>query len=73
MTSFFHGQRLDSRAEDRTSDKEDLIQPGIIQLELRVGQLYVYPDWVQTMTYPFDGEGQRQWIGATVRCEERAS
>ncbi|CAJ1342968.1 unnamed protein product [Effrenium voratum] len=51
---------------DRTTDKDDLVQPGIIQLELRVGQLYVFPDWVQTITYPFEGPGQRRWIAATV-------
>ena len=32
--------------KDRTTDKDDLVQPGIIQLELRVGQLYVFPDFV---------------------------
>jgi len=51
---------------DRTTDKDDLVQPGIIQLELRVGQLYVFPDFVQTLTYPFNGEGKRRWIKATV-------
>ncbi|CAK9033834.1 unnamed protein product [Durusdinium trenchii] len=55
---------------DRTTDKDDLVQPGIIQLELRVGQLYVFPDWVQTLTYPFDGEGKRQWITACVSLSE---
>lgn len=45
---------------DRTTDKDDLVQPGIIQLELRVGQLYVFPDWVQTLTYPFEGSGERR-------------
>ncbi|CAJ1452000.1 unnamed protein product [Effrenium voratum] len=57
---------------DRTTDKDDLVQPGIIQLELRVGQLYVFPDWVQTITYPFEGPGQRRWIAATVALTEKS-
>ncbi|CAE7533351.1 unnamed protein product [Symbiodinium natans] len=55
---------------DRTTDKDDLVQPGIIQLELRLGQLYVFPDWVQTLTYPFEGPGERRWIAATVALAE---
>ncbi|CAE7650501.1 unnamed protein product [Symbiodinium pilosum] len=58
---------------DRTTDKDDLVQPGIIQLELRVGQLYVFPDWVQTLTYPFEGNGERRWIVATVALLEAKS
>eukprot|EP00435_Cladocopium_sp_Y103_P011125 s2624_g2.t2 len=54
---------------DRTTDKDDLVQPGIIQLELRVGQLYVFPDFVQTLTYPFNGEGKRRWIKATMSLD----
>eukprot|EP00434_Breviolum_minutum_P016682 symbB.v1.2.014706.t1/scaffold1080.1/size139481/2 len=56
---------------DRTTDKDDLVQPGIIQLELRVGQLYVFPDFVQTLTYPFPGEGTRRWIEATIALTEK--
>ncbi|CAE7365568.1 hypothetical protein AK812_SmicGene39128 [Symbiodinium microadriaticum] len=58
---------------DRTTDKDDLVQPGIIQLELRVGQLYVFPDWVQTLTYPFEGSGERRWIVATGSRMKRPS
>ncbi|CAE8616225.1 unnamed protein product [Polarella glacialis] len=55
---------------DRTSDQADFIQPGIIQLELVVGYLYVFPQWVQTLTYPFEGAGERKWIAGTVALQD---
>lgn len=51
---------------DRTTDKNDLIHPGILQLELHTGFLYVFPQRFQYLTYPFEGPGERKWIAATV-------
>lgn len=55
---------------DRTTDFHDLIQPGIIQCELATGYLYVFPQWLQGYTYPFDGPGERKWIAANVALFE---
>lgn len=51
---------------DTATDRENLVQPGIIQCELTMGYLYVFPQWVNHYTYPFDGAGERRWIGANV-------
>jgi len=51
---------------DKTTDREDLVQPGIILCELANGFLFVYPQWLQSLTWPFDGESERRWIGANV-------
>lgn len=51
---------------DRTTDRDDLVQPGIVQCELSVGFLYVFPQWLQHLTYPFEGPGERRWVRANV-------
>mmetsp|Transcript_64577 Transcript_64577/g.192367 ORF Transcript_64577/g.192367 Transcript_64577/m.192367 type:complete len:365 (-) Transcript_64577:156-1250(-) len=51
---------------DRTTDQYDLVQPGIIQCELVTGCMYVYPQQLQSYTYPFSGPGDRKWVCSTV-------
>lgn len=40
----------------RSTDRLDLIHPGIIQCELCVGCLYVFPHQLQHVCYPFEGD-----------------
>ncbi|CAK0902368.1 unnamed protein product [Prorocentrum cordatum] len=47
---------------DRATDKNDLIHPGILQLELRTGFLYVFPQRFQHLTYPFEGPGEETQV-----------
>lgn len=51
---------------DRTSDNKELINPGIIQCEHVAGQVYIFPEYIKHMTYPFAGESQRIWAGASI-------
>jgi len=58
---------------DSSTDRESLIQPGILQLELVPGYLYVFPQWVNTYTWPFEGAGERQWLRARVALVDCAA
>lgn len=51
---------------DQPTDRDNLIQPGILQLELLPGYLYVFPQWLQQYTWPFEGSEQRAWLAASV-------
>lgn len=51
---------------DRSTDPESLILPGILPCEFMTGYLYVFPQWINVSTFPFDGEGDRKWIAANI-------
>eukprot|EP00446_Apocalathium_sp_SHHI-4_P091569 CAMPEP_0177438950 /NCGR_PEP_ID=MMETSP0369-20130122/3041_1 /TAXON_ID=447022 ORGANISM="Scrippsiella hangoei-like, Strain SHHI-4" /NCGR_SAMPLE_ID=MMETSP0369 /ASSEMBLY_ACC=CAM_ASM_000364 /LENGTH=239 /DNA_ID=CAMNT_0018910577 /DNA_START=24 /DNA_END=744 /DNA_ORIENTATION=- len=51
---------------DRSNDRLELIHPGIVQCELLTGYVYIFPQWLQQLTYPFSGEGERIWVAANV-------
>merc|ERR1711933_445905 len=51
---------------DMSTDQENLIQPGILQNELSIGHLLVFPQWIPVSTFPFEGDGDRKWVSANV-------
>ena len=49
-------------------DKERLKPTQNIVVRPQVGRLYMFPQWMQHMVYPFKGEGERRTVAAKLNC-----
>jgi len=49
-------------------DKERLKPTQNIVVRPQVGRLYMFPQWMQHMVYPFKGEGERRTVAANLNC-----
>ena len=49
-------------------DKERLKPTQNIVVRPQVGKLYMFPQWMQHMVYPFKGEGERRTVAANLNC-----
>ena len=49
-------------------DKERLRPTQNIVVRPQVGRLYMFPQWMQHMVYPFKGEGERRTVAANLNC-----
>jgi len=60
------GHLVFNYGKDSQLDYERLTPPSSILIKPRVGDMYVFPSWLQHMVYPFSGEGERRSVSANV-------
>ena len=56
---------------DSQLDYERLKPPSSTLIKPSVGDMYIFPSWLQHMVFPFSGEGERRSLSANITAQRK--
>jgi hypothetical protein len=65
-SGIYDGHLVFNYGRDSQENYERLIPPSSTLIKPKVGEMYVFPSWLQHMVYPFSGEGERRSLSANI-------
>ena len=65
-SGIYDGHLVFNYGRDSQENYERLIPPSSTLIKPKVGEMYVFPSWLQHMVFPLSGEGERRSLSANI-------